>query len=101
MAYFAIRNDSGDVVSFGMSSTKYQHEITEAEYLALKQEAEALNSYASAVYAEEMTLDDVPEEYQARVEKRVKAMQEADDQDEPADPEVEEALAILRGEVTE
>ena len=102
MKYFAIRDNSGNVLSYGITSAKStDHEITEAEYLALVQETKTLDGYVDAVYSGDTTLEDVPEEYRARVDERVQAMQEADNQPEPADPEVEEALSILRGEVTE
>lgn len=102
MKYFAIKNEAGEVISFGTTSAKtVVGEITEAEYLALKEETDTLNSYIDSVYNGEMALEDVPEEYREIVETRVQEMQDADNQPEPADPEVEEALSILRGEVTE
>lgn len=98
MKYFAIRNDAGVIVSFGSTTANtVTHEITEAEYLTIKQESETVNGYVEAVYAGDMAFDDVPEEYRATVESRVAEMQEADVQ--PADPEISdsEALAIITG----
>lgn len=102
MKYFAIYDETGCAVSFGTTSAEnINHEITEAEYLALVEESETLNGCVDAVYSGSLALEDVPEEYRERVDARVKEMQEQDNQPEPADPEVEEALAILRGEVME
>lgn len=102
MKYFAIYDESGELQSFGATSApNVIGEITEAEYNALVQDAAAVNDYSFRVYSGEVKLEDVPEEYRERVEAQVAEMQEADNQPEPADPEVDEALAILRGEVTE
>lgn len=101
MKYFAIRDESGEVISFGTTTAKNTpYEITEAEHLVLKQEAETFNGYVNAVYSGEMSIEDVPEEYRADVEARIAEMKEADNQPEPVDP-IDEALAILRGEESE
>lgn len=105
MKYFAVYDENGKVMSFGATDAKElnQPEITEAEYLALKQKMETFNAYVMAVYSGELPIEDVPEEYRADVEARVAEMKEADNAPEvpePVDP-IDEALAILHGEVTE
>lgn len=104
MVYFAIRNESGKVISFGTTTAENTpYEITEAEYLVLKQESETFNAYINAVYSGELPIEDVPEEYRADVDARVSEMKEADSNPEPEEPmtDIDEALAILHGEVTE
>lgn len=101
MKYFAIYDDDGTLKAFGgADASNVIGEITEAEYNALVQEQETLYSYADAVYNGEMAMETVPEKYRTRVEVIVAEL-EANASEDPADPEVDEALAILRGEVSE
>lgn len=101
MKYFAIYDELGKLTAFGTSSAAtVTGEITEAQYLELKQEVEMFNGYVNAVYSGDMFIEDVPEEYRAEVEARVVEMKKADSQPEPMS-DVDEALAILHGEVTE
>lgn len=98
MYYFALyENDK--LVSFGTSSIPpITGEITEAEYNALMAVHTAKIDYAERVFAGEITIDEVPEEYRADVEELVEQMRV-----EPETPmsDIDEALAILRGEVAE
>lgn len=101
MHYWAIKNDDGIVISFGASASHNgEYEITAAEYNALEQEQETFFAYVVAVYSGEMQLSDVPEGLRARVEAAVDSRKEAENQPEPM-TDIDEALAILRGEVTE
>ena len=75
-------------------------EITESEYNALLSEIREKAALVDKLYRGEITLDDVPtdwrEEIQRRVDERIAAEGEADQQDIPA----EEALDIILGGAT-
>lgn len=99
MKYFAMYDDGGKLVSFGATTAKaVMGEITEDEYNALMVAHVAKTDYADRVYSGEIAIDDVPEEYRAEVAELVEQMRV-----EPETPmtDIDEALAILRGEVTE
>lgn len=101
MHYWAIKNDDGIVISFGTSSSQNgEYEITETEYRTLEEEQAVFFAYVNAVYNGEMQLSDVPEKLRARVTAEVETRKEAENQPEPM-TDIDEALAILRGEVTE
>ena len=94
MRYYAQYNDSGALLAIG---TGYGGtEITEAEYNALLSEIREKAALVNKLYSGEITLDDVPadwqEEIQRRVDERV-AEGSAEDQDISA----EEALDIILG----
>lgn len=100
MKYFAIRDESGEVISFGTTTASTPYEIAESEYLTIRHEVDTFNDYVNAVYSGEMSIDDVPEEHREAVAATVEGMQ-----NQPEEPEtmsdIDEALAILSGEVTE
>ena len=101
MKYWAIRDENGWVESFGTTESNIQqYEITEAEYKAMEQEVKLLREYVGKVYRDEMSIEDVPESMRDRVSAEVEMMNEAASQPMPMD-DIDEALAILRGEVTE
>ena len=98
MRYYAQYNDSGDLIAIG---TGYGGtEITEAEYNALLSEIRDKADLVDRLYSGEITLTDVPtewqEEIQRRVDERIAAEGSAEEQDIPA----EEALDILLGGAT-
>lgn len=98
MKYYAIYDENGNVTAFGTTSAATVNgEITEAEYLVLKQVQDEKTEFARQVFTGEITLDDVPEEYREDVAAMVEGMRP---EPRPMDP-VDEALAILRGEVVE
>ena len=100
MKYWAIK-ENGVVVSFGTTESNIQnHEITEAEYKAIEQETEVFCGFVDAVYNGETAIEDVPEEIRERVVAEVEKLKEAASLPAPM-TEIEEALAILSGEVTE
>lgn len=93
--YYAQYNDSGTLIAIG---TGYGGtEITEAEYNALLAEIREKASLVNQLYNGEITIADVPadwqEEIQRRVEERIAAEGAAEEQDIPA----EEALDIILG----
>ena len=75
-------------------------EITEAEYNALLSEIREKSAMVDKLYGGEITIDEVPadwqEEIQRRVDERIAAEGTAEEQDIPA----EEALNILLGGAT-
>lgn len=95
MRYFKKSNDCGMIIFIGTGPGGT--EITEAEYTALLTEIREKASLVDRMYSGEITLDDVPtewqEEIQRRVDERIAAEGSAEEQDIPA----EEALDILLG----
>ena len=98
MRYYAHYNESGKLVIIGTGSGGT--EITEAEYNALLSEIREKADFVNKLYSGEITLDEVPadwqEEIQRRVDERIAAEGTAEEQDIPA----EEALNILLGGAT-
>ena len=98
MRYFVTYNDSGALLAIGTGSGGT--EITEAEYNALLSEIREKADLVNKLYSGEITIDEVPvdwqEEIQRRVNERIAAEGTAEEQDIPA----EEALDILLGGAT-
>ena len=98
MRYYAQYSDNGKLLSIG---TGYGGtEITEAEYNDLLAEIREKAALVDKLYSGEITIDEVPsdwqEEIQRRVDERIAAEGSAEEQDIPA----EEALDILLGGAT-
>ena len=95
LRYYAQYNDNGKLIAIGtgLGGT----EITEAEYNALLSEIREKAALVDKLYSGEITIEDVPadwqEEIQRRVDERIAADGAADEQDIPA----EEALDIILG----
>ena len=98
MRYYAQYNDTGKLIAIGTGSGGT--EITEAEYNALLSEIREKSAMVDKLYGGEITIDEVPadwqEEIQRRVDERIAAEGTAEEQDIPA----EEALNILLGGAT-
>ena len=98
MRHYAQYNDTGKLVVIGTGSGGT--EITEAEYNALLSEIREKAALVDKLYSGEITIADVPadwqEEIQRRVDERIAAEGTAEEQDIPA----EEALNILLGGAT-
>ena len=95
MRYYAQYNESGKLIAIGTGPGGI--EITEAEYNRLLTEIREKAALVDKLYAGEITIDDVPsewqEEIQRRVEERIAAEGEAAEQGISA----EDALDILLG----
>ena len=93
--YYAQYNDSGKLIAIGTGPGGV--EITESEYNALLSEIREKADLVNKLYSGEITIDAVPtewqEEIQRRVDERIAAEGEADEQDISAD----EALDIILG----
>ena len=98
MRFFAQYNNSGKLLAIGTGNGG--EEITEAEYNALLSEIREKAAMVDKLYSGEITIDEVPadwqEEIQRRVDERIAAEGSADEQDISA----EEALDILLGGAT-
>ena len=95
MRYYAQYNDSGALLAIGTGAGGV--EITESEYNALLSEIREKAALVNKLYSGEITIADVPTEWQAeiqrRVDERIAAEGAAAEQDIPA----EEALNIILG----
>ena len=98
MRYYAQYNESGKLIAIGTGPGGT--EITEAEYNVLLAEIRKKADLVDKLYSGEITIDEVPadwqEEIQRRVDERIAAEGTAEEQDIPA----EEALNILLGGAT-
>ena len=98
MKYYAQYNDSGKLIAIGTGNGGV--EITEAEYNRLLAEIREKAALVDKLYSGEITIDDVPtdwqDEIQRRVDERIAAEGAAEEQDIPA----EEVLDILLGGAT-
>ena len=98
MRYYAQYNESNRLIAIG---TGYGGtEITESEYNTLLSEIREKAALVDKLYSGEITIEEVPadwqEEIQRRVDERIAAEGTAEEQDIPA----EEALNILLGGAT-
>ena len=92
MRYYAQYNDSGKLIAIG---TGYGGtEITESEYNALLSEIREKAALVDKLYSGEITLDEVPadwqEEIQRRVNERITAEGEAADRYKQMETELDE-----------
>lgn len=95
MRYYAQYNDSGTLISIGTGPGSV--EITEGEYYRLLAEIREKAALVDRLYADDITIADVPEawreEIQRRVDEQIAAEGAAAEQDISAD----EALDIILG----
>lgn len=98
MRYYAQYNDSGNLIAIGTGNGGT--EITEAEYNALLTEIREKAVLVEQLYNGEITIDDVPTEWQEEIQRRVNERIAAEGAAEEQDISAEEALDILLGGAT-
>ena len=98
MRYYAQYNDTGKLVAIG---TGYGGvEITEGEYNRLLAEIREKAALVDRLYSGEITIDDVPTDWQEEIQRRVDERIAAEGTAEEQDISAEEALEILLGGAT-
>ena len=95
MRYYAQYNDSGKLIAIGTGNGGT--EITEAEYNALLSEIREKASLVNRLYSGEITIDEVPVEWQEEIQRRVDERIAAEGSAEEQDISAEEALDIILG----
>ena len=94
--YKRVYNDIVIAIGTGYGGT----EITEAEYNALLAQIREKAALADKLYGGEITLDDVPAEWQEEIQRRVDERIAAEGAAEEQDISADEALEILLGGAT-
>ena len=98
MRYYAQYNEAGKLVIIGTGSGGT--EITEAEYNALLSEIREKAAFVNKLYGGEITIDEVPADWQEEIQRRVDERIAAEGTAEEQDISAEEALEILLGGAT-
>ena len=98
MRYYAQYNDSGKLIAIGTGPGGT--EITESEYNALLAEIREKAALVNKLYSGEITIDDVPTDWQEEIQRRVDERIAAEGSAEEQDISAEEALDILLGGAT-
>ena len=95
MRYYAQYNESGKLIVIGTGCGGV--EITEVEYNALLTEIREKAALVEQLYNGEITIDDVPTEWQEEIQRRVNERIAAEGAAEEQDLSAEEALNIILG----
>ena len=95
MRYYAQYSASGTLFAIGTGSGGT--EITEAEYNVLLSEIREKAAMVDKLYSGEITIDDVPTDWQEEIQRRVDERIAAEGTAEEQDISAEEALDILLG----
>lgn len=95
MRYYAQYNANGKLIAIGTGPGGT--EITESEYNLLLAEILEKASLVNQLYNGEITIADVPEDWQAEIQRRVEERIAADGAAEEQDIPAEEALDIILG----
>ena len=98
MRYYAQYSDDNKLIAIGTGPGGT--EITEAEYNALLAEIREKAALVDKLYSGEITIDDVPADWQEEVQRRVDERIAAEASAEEQDISAEEALDILLGGAT-
>ena len=94
--YKRVYNDIVIAIGTGYGGT----EITEAEYNALLSEIREKSAMVDKLYSGEITIDEVPADWQEEIQRRVDERIAAEGTAEEQDISAEEALEILLGGAT-
>ena len=95
MRYYAQYNDSGTLLAIG---TGYGGtEITEAEYNALLAEIREKADLVDKLYSGEITIDEVPADWQEEIQRRVNERITADGEAAEQPVSGEEFLSMMEG----
>lgn len=95
MRYYAQYNDTGTLIAIGTGCGGT--EITEAEYNILLAEIREKAALVDRLYSGEITIDEVPTEWQEEIQRRVDERIAAEGSAEEQDLSAEEALNIILG----
>ena len=95
MRYYAQYNDTGKLLAIGTGAGGT--EITEAEYNALLAEIREKAALVDKLYSGEITIDNVPTDWQAEIQRRVDERIAAEGAAAEQDISAEEALDIILG----
>ena len=98
MRYFKKYNDCGKIIFIGTGSGGI--EITETEYNTLLSEIREKADLVDKLYNGEITIDEVPAEWQEEIQRRVDERIAVEGSAEEQDISAEEALEILLGGAT-
>ena len=98
MRYYAQYNDTGKLIAIGTGSGGI--EITETEYNTLLSEIREKSAMVDKLYGGEITIDEVPADWQEEIQRRVDERIAAEGSAEEQDISAEEALEILLGGAT-
>lgn len=95
MRYYVQYSDFGKLIAIGTGNGGT--EITEAEYNALLTEIREKAALVEQLYNGEITIDEVPTEWQEEIQRRVNERIAAEGEAEEQDLSAEEALNIILG----
>ena len=95
MRFFAQYNNSGKLLAIGTGNGGT--EITEAEYNVLLSEIREKAALVNKLYSGEITLDEVPADWQGEIQSRVDERISAGGAAEEQEISAEEALDIILG----
>ena len=95
MRYYAQYNDSGKLIAIGTGNGGV--EITESEYNRLLAEILEKASLVNQLYNGEITIAEIPEDWQEEIQRRVEERIAAEGAAEAQDIPAEEALDIILG----
>ena len=98
MRYYKMQNENGILTAIGTGSGGT--EIAEAEYNALLSEIREKADLVDKLYSGEITIDEVPSDWQEEIQHRVDERIAAEGSAEEQDISAEEALDILLGGAT-
>ena len=95
MRYYAQYDDSGKLLAIGTGPGGV--EITESEYNTILTEIREKAALVNKMYSGEITIDEVPADWQEEIQRRVDERIAAEGSAEERDISAEEALEILLG----